>query len=417
MKKILLVIGMVLAAGILFTSESPSLDGRAVVADQGVFPKGLFAKTVGYLPGDTISVTNPANAERIDILVIGSLDPSEGVAVMLSPEAANALNIKKNSNNLVKLTKRNGNVDEIANGSAVIASGSPAEDVPVQDEKPLSQVIEEALENGVPVDVAEKQAVAKAEEDLAEQMFNKADEEIEVQEEAEAAAQEAAEEEALAEDAVAEGEEAVEEAVAAAEAEEAVPETEYPEYEAVQDELAGEIEEEPEEEFVEAEVQDEIVEDVAVEDPVVEDPVVEDELAEEIPEPEAIEDDEYEAIVLVPSESKTPESNLVDEPLIIEESEPELVVDNPSPVSGVAYLNGFDELASKKYYVQIAVYKSAENVSEIANKYADRYPITVVQQGSKSPVLVGPLNVDEYGVVLERFKSYGFKDAFVKYPR
>lgn len=412
MKKILLVIGMVLAAGILFTSESPSLDGRAVVADQGVFPKGLFAKTVGYLPGDTISVTNPANAERIDILVIGSLDPSEGVAVMLSPEAANALNIKKNSNNLVKLTKRNGNVDEIANGSAVIASGSPAEDVPVQDEKPLSQVIEEALENGVPVDVAEKQAVAKAEEDLAEQMFNKADEEIEAQEEAEAAAQEAAEEEALAEDAVAEGEEAVEEAVAAAEAEEAVPETEYPEYEAVQDELAGEIEEEPEEEFVEAEVQDEIVEDVAVEDP-----VVEDELAEEIPEPEAVEEDEYEAIVLVPSESKTPESNLVDEPLIIEESEPELVVDNPSPVSGVAYLNGFDELASKKYYVQIAVYKSAENVSEIANKYADRYPITVVQQGSKSPVLVGPLNVDEYGVVLERFKSYGFKDAFVKYPR
>jgi hypothetical protein len=408
---------MVLAAGILFTSESPSLDGRAVVADQGVFPKGLFAKTVGYLPGDTISVTNPANAERIDILVIGSLDPSEGVAVMLSPEAANALNIKKNSNNLVKLTKRNGNVDEIANGSAVIASGSPAEDVPVQEEKPLSQVIEEALENGVPVDVAEKQAVAKAEEDLADKMFDKADEDIQAQEEAEAAAQEAAEEEALAEDAVAEGEEAVEEAVAAAEAEEAVPETEYPEYEAVQDELAGEIEEDPEEEFVEAEVQDEIVEDVAVEDPVVEDPVVEDELAEEIPEPEAIEEDEYEAIVLVPSESKTPESNLVDEPLIIEESEPELVVDNPSPVSGVAYLNGFDELASKKYYVQIAVYKSAENVSEIANKYADRYPITVVQQGSKSPVLVGPLNVDEYGVVLERFKSYGFKDAFVKYPR
>ena len=134
-------------------------------------------------------------------------------------------------------------------------------------------------------------------------------------------------------------------------------------------------------------------------------------------EPEAVEEDEYEAIVLVPSESKTPESNLVDEPLIIEESEPEFVVDNPSPVSGVAYLNGFDELASKKYYVQIAVYKSAENVSEIANKYADRYPITVVQQGSKSPVLVGPLNVDEYGVVLERFKSYGFKDAFVKYPR
>ena len=27
------------------------------------------------------------------------------------------------------------------------------------------------------------------------------------------------------------------------------------------------------------------------------------------------------------------------------------------------------------------------------------------------------MNVDEYGVVLERFRSYGFKDAFVKVGR
>ncbi|MEE3411055.1 MAG: SPOR domain-containing protein [Treponema sp.] len=398
MKKILLVIGMVLAAGIVFTSESPSLDGRAVVADQGVFPKGLFAKTVGYLPGDTISVTNPANAERVDILVIGSLDPSEGVAVMLSPEAASALNIKQNSNNLVKLTKRNGNADEIANGSAVIASSSPVE-AAASEEKPLSQVIEEAMESGVPVDVAEKQAVAKAEEELADKMFDKADEDIQAQEEAEAA-----EEEAVVVEEIAEEESAEEEEAELAEtSEEAEPE--YPEYEGVkdelvEDELAGEVEENPEEEFVEAEVQD---------------AVPEEKVAEAV-EPEAIEEDEYEAIVLVPSESKSPESNLVDEPVIVEDEE-KLIVESPAPASGVAYLNGFDELASQKYYVQIAVYKSSENIEQIASQYADRYPITVVQQGSKSPVLVGPLNVDEYGVVLERFKSYGFKDAFVKYPR
>ena len=406
MKKILLVIGMVLAAGIVFTSESPSLDGRAVVADQGVFPKGLFAKTVGYLPGDTISVTNPANAERVDILVIGSLDPSEGVAVMLSPEAASALNIKQNSNNLVKLTKRNGNADEIANGSAVIASSSPVE-AAASEEKPLSQVIEEAMESGVPVDVAEKQAVAKAEEELADKMFDKADEDIQAQEEAEAAEELAAApvvEEAVVVEESAEEESAEEEEAELAEtSEEAEPE--YPEYEGVkdelvEDELAGEVEENPEEEFVEAEVQD---------------AVPEEEVAEAV-EPEAIEEDEYEAIVLVPSESKSPESNLVDEPVIVEDEE-KLIVESPAPASGVAYLNGFDELASQKYYVQIAVYKSPENIEQIASQYADRYPITVVQQGSKSPVLVGPLNVDEYGVVLERFKSYGFKDAFVKYPR
>ena len=401
MKKLFLTIGFVFAAGILFTAQSPSLDGRAVVADSGVFPKGLFAKTVGYLPGDTISVTNPANAERVDILVIGSLDPSDGVAIMLSPEAAQELNITKNSNNLVKLTKRNGNADEIANGSAVIAPSS-AESAAASEEKPLSQAIEEAMEIGIPVDVAEKQAVAKAEEELADKMFDKADEEIDAQEEAAAAEEE---------DAVSKAEEAaidegsVEEAAAEAAAEEgaaeaAVAASEYPEYEAVQDELVVD-------ELAaadESDAADDIIEDTVIDEPV----------------------DEFDAIVLVPSESKAPEAAEADEiPAAESVKEDVAAVFSPdfdeSPAktvksSGVSYVNGYGGLADQKYYVQIAVYKSSENIEQIAGKYADRYPITVVQLDSKSPVLIGPLTVDEYGVVLERFKSYGFKDAFVKYP-
>ena len=399
MKKLFLTIGFVFAAGILFTAQSPSLDGRAVVADSGVFPKGLFAKTVGYLPGDTISVTNPANAERVDILVIGSLDPSDGVAIMLSPEAAQELNITKNSNNLVKLTKRNGNADEIANGSAVIAPSS-AESAAASEEKPLSQVIEEAMEIGIPVDVAEKQAVAKAEEELADKMFDKADEEIDAQEEA-AAAEEG--------DAISKAEEAsldegsVEEAAAETSAEEgaaeaAVAASEYPEYEAVQDELVVD-------ELAAADesgAADEIIEDTVIDEPV----------------------DEFDAIVLVPSESKAPEAAEADEIPAAESVKEDVAAifspdidENPAKAiksSGVSYVNGYGDLADQKYYVQIAVYKSSENIEQIAGKYADRYPITVVQLDSKSPVLIGPLTVDEYGVVLERFKSYGFKDAFVK---
>ena len=398
MKKLFLTIGFVFAAGILFTAQSPSLDGRAVVADSGVFPKGLFAKTVGYLPGDTISVTNPANAERVDILVIGSLDPSDGVAIMLSPEAAQELNITKNSNNLVKLTKRNGNADEIANGSAVIAPSS-AESAAASEEKPLSQVIEDAMEIGIPVDVAEKQAVAKAEEELADKMFDKADEEIDAQEEA------AAEEE----NAVSKAEEAaidegsVEEAAAEAAAEEgaaeaAVAASEYPEYEAVQDELVVD-------ELAaadESDAADDIIEDTVIDEPV----------------------DEFDAIVLVPSESKAPEAAEADEIPAAESVKEDVAAvfspdfdEKPAKAvksSGVSYVNGYGGLADQKYYVQIAVYKSSENIEQIAGKYADRYPITVVQLDSKSPVLIGPLTVDEYGVVLERFKSYGFKDAFVK---
>ena len=399
MKKLFLTIGFVFAAGILFTAQSPSLDGRAVVADSGVFPKGLFAKTVGYLPGDTISVTNPANAERVDILVIGSLDPSDGVAIMLSPEAAQELNITKNSNNLVKLTKRNGNADEIANGSAVIAPSS-AESAAASEEKPLSQAIEEAMEIGIPVDVAEKQAVAKAEEELADKMFDKADEEIDAQEEAAAAEEE---------DAISKAEEAaidegsVEEAAAEAAAEEgaaeaAVAASEYPEYEAVQDELVVD-------ELAaadESDAADDIIEDTVIDEPV----------------------DEFDAIVLVPSESKAPEAAEADEIPAAESVEEDVAAifspdfdDKPAKAvksSGVSYVNGYGGLADQKYYVQIAVYKSSENIEQIAGKYADRYPITVVQLDSKSPVLIGPLTVDEYGVVLERFKSYGFKDAFVK---
>ena len=88
MKKNFAVIAALFFCGAVFTSFSPSLDGRAVVADDGVLPKGIFAKTVGYLPGDSISVTNLTNKSTVEILVIGAIDPSEGVAILLSPEAA-----------------------------------------------------------------------------------------------------------------------------------------------------------------------------------------------------------------------------------------------------------------------------------------------------------------------------------------
>ena len=88
-------LGFIIIGCLVLASFSPSLDGRAVVVEPGVFPEGLFAKTVGYLPGDIISVTNIAGDETVDLLVIGALDPSEGVAIMLSPEAAQAMGANK----------------------------------------------------------------------------------------------------------------------------------------------------------------------------------------------------------------------------------------------------------------------------------------------------------------------------------
>ncbi len=132
MKKITALLLSVLMCQFIFTSFSPSLDGRAVIADDGMMPEGLFARTVGYLPGDSISVTNLAKKISVDILVIGALDPSEGVAILLSPEAAKVLGMEKNANNVVKITKRSGQLDEQVSGTAVIAD---APVVPLQNEE------------------------------------------------------------------------------------------------------------------------------------------------------------------------------------------------------------------------------------------------------------------------------------------
>lgn len=400
MKKIVLALAALFAAAFFLWAESPSLDGRALVADEGIFPRGLFAKTVGYLPGDSISVTNPANGERVDILVIGSLDPSEGVAVLLSPEAAEALNIKKNANNLVKLTKRNGGADEICNGSAVLTNGEAA---PAQeDEKTISQVVEEAINSGVPVEEAVAEAVEEAEEKVADKAFDQTDEKI-AQEEAAEGTEEGAEGAAgLALAEAGEGEEGGNEESVAETAEEGG----YPQYEEpVVDELAASGEEEAADDFVEANVIDEPLpvsasEELSVTEEAVEEPV-----------------DEYEAIVLVPSESKSPEAlEKAEEQVEIEAlpSNEEAEFLPLQKTSGVAYLSSSDELAAQKYYVQIASCSKSETVDQIASQYGGRYPLAVIQQSGRTPVLVGPLTVDEYGVVLERFKAYGFKDAFVK---
>ena len=121
MKKIITFVTTIFTVAILFAAARPSLDGRAVVADSGEMPKGLFARTIGYLPGDSVTVTNPATGSSVDVLILGSIDSSEGVAILLSPEAAERLDIRKDSNVQVKITKRSGSLDETVSGTAVLA--------------------------------------------------------------------------------------------------------------------------------------------------------------------------------------------------------------------------------------------------------------------------------------------------------
>lgn len=482
MKKIFFALAFVSAllfAQNVFASSSPSLDGRAVVAESGTFPKGFFAKTVGYLPGDSISVTNPMNSRQVNVLVIGSLDASEGVAILLSPESAEALAIKKDSNNIVKLTKRSGTVDKVANGTAVITNPLREAEEELESEiVEAEEIEEEAAEIAIAEEeeeIFEEAEIAEAEETfdeipeeaeiaaVEEEIFDEipeesevavAEEEIfdEIPEEAEiAVAEEETFDEIPEEAEIAEAEdsfdeipeEKVEVAEVLEEDEEAADEIVYElvdeyyipddlEEDLKADEPLDEIPEERVEfasEMEEAEdAPNEIVYERIEDDYISEDSdevAKADEPLEEIPEEsaesESASEDEYEAIVLVPAEANPPESDeseSADEiaaPVVAKNEIATPPAEMPVASKGDAtYLKSAAELEARKYYVQIAVYSQIENVEQLDARYGGRYPLTVLDEGARKTVLVGPLGMDEYGTVLERFKLFGFRDAFVR---
>ncbi|MDR3283938.1 MAG: hypothetical protein LBS97_02030 [Treponema sp.] len=105
MKQFTVILLFVLAFLTLSVSVRPSVDGRALVADEGILPSGLYAKATGFFSNEGISVTNPSTGDKVDVLVVGTLDPQDGVAILLSPEAAARLFIAKDSNILVSITK------------------------------------------------------------------------------------------------------------------------------------------------------------------------------------------------------------------------------------------------------------------------------------------------------------------------
>ena len=519
----------VTAGCLMFASFSPSLDGRAVVVDKGVFPQGLFAKTVGYLPGDIISVTNIAGDATVDILVIGALDPSEGVAIMLSPEAAEAMGIDSSANNIVKITKRSGQDDQVF-GNAVISKSSAEiddfddeefesigaeqnsdafdnteneEPEEFEEEAAEEETFEEAVEDETEVPETEIAEETEEEPEVPEAVEEAEEEEAfeeEVIEEEETADEEFEEEETPVEDAEENEEEAFEDetpdAIEEAAEEEAfeedkldeLPAEEESEEESVEEELeefeeeASEPEEFEEETAGQETVEEETVEeDIPEEEESLEEEAFDEETPADIPEEtteaeddvpaaeafeadelddlpaeteaepetevseETIEEnetDEYEAIVLVPADANPPENeedevedviseddiDSIDEEItltpLVEETPAEPEEPKPEPEQEPKAVTSYDKymvpslknLESGKYYIQIAVYSSEDNILDVINKYGTNYPITIVPMagGSSKQILIGPVTMDEYKVVLERFKSYGFKDAFLR---
>lgn len=493
MKKLIGIICSLLICGTLFTSFSPSLDGRAIVAEEGVLPQGLFAKAFGYLPGDSISVTSLSSKESVDILVIGALQSKEGIAILLSPEAAVALGISKTTNNVVKITKRSGQLDEAVVGTAVIGSAAEdfasydnSEETDDEDEEVAEEFIDEdsvnfavAAESKVEETPVDSEAVEadveyiSATEPEAEEVVTeveKADEitgekvvaEVEKADETTAEkdvvvitpTEEAAEENSLPEEAVAaapeaeekSAEEVVEELV---EDEEEVIAEEYVEADDLYDfddeteKVAAPFDEalnedydavKPAEDAVaavekaeesEAEKKSEALEEEVIAEAFDESNVAAEEdavVAETEKTSDTDEDESYEPIVLVPASANPP----VAEEKNVEDAETAASVEETAqPVVSTAsdsfnfdkyIVSSLSDLEKGKYYVQIAMLGSEDNIRSTIKKYGKQYPITLVPlaSGKGYQFLIGSLNMDEYGTVLNRFKSYGYKDAFLR---
>ena len=450
-----------LTATLAFATSKPSLDGRAVVAEEGVLPAGLFAKTVGYLPGDSVSVTNPATGITINVLILGSIDPSAGVAILLSPEAADKLFITPDSNTQVKITKRTGMLDEAGSGSGTLVADTSTDTL---------------LPNQIKDDLDSK--------------LNSLDETLGT-----ANTEEKVPEEALTEAALAEGamayvpatEEAAHtpEEIAITSVEEVPMNHVLSEHDPVyiveslsEDPFSGfETEPElaaitPEEEPTEETLSEEVSEEDTTEEDTTEEPdgesVAEETEIEEaivlISEESALETseeatltpldewpssedttfaDEYLAaddaslvdpfapIILVPAEENPPveetpaeeippaveaESTFV--PVPVESAVTKSVT--PSSSLGTTaqkdMMKSLDQLESGKYYVQVATFAEQENIDRMLKDYGSKYPFVMVplKSGKAMQMMVGPLNVDEYGAILARFKSLGFKDAFLR---
>lgn len=529
MKKLFGIILSVLLCGILFTSFSPSLDGRAVVAEEGVMPKGVFAKTVGYLPGDSISVTSLITKKSVDILVIGSIDSSEGIAILLSPEAAELLGLSKDLNNVVKITKRSGQLDEAVAGTAVIGgvvegaateynedsavdvepeenseeeNNAPAEEIESTEENTENQEAENAEENSESVEEIaevpeekkeekEPEVIEATEEEQPEETSEEPETVQEIEEppvesesveaepleeidatEVPELSEEKAEEQPIEDDVSELEEEPVEsdkvedepEVIEATEEEplnseiapvpveseevstEEIPESDEFAGERVEDEDLSELPAEtvPQEESVEDNVEEvpsentevPVQEEIPSEVPFDEESVAADELSElpsETPfvEPEnnvvsneESSDESFEPIVLVPTESNPPEASKVEKteekPTENENIVPKTVLTESNKSSLDKYkVNSLKELQSGKYYVQIAVLADEKNIQDVISKYAEQYPVVLVPlaSGKATQVMIGPLNMDEYGTVLNRFKKSGYKDAFLRKVR
>ena len=397
MKKFLSGILFLLISVFIFADSSASVEGVIEIAGKDELPAGYFGKAAGYLPGDSVSITNPNTGITLQILNLGTLDASGGIAILISEESAKSLGIERNSGVKVKLAPRSGYFDETVSGNAVLdektlpaAKEDPVSDVSAEPAvqagpEAASQPAENAavsVEPAAPVAVAgvpliadtedsaeEEDAEVAAVEDEAETPVD----EIDSEDETDFSDEEKLSAEPVEEEVSADDEPSVEEQTepviveAPAPTEECeVPEEPYEDYESVEDGFleSKEAVEQP------SPAEESEVEAVTVEEP---DPIEEE--TEDLPEEE-----NAELVIVEEPQEEEPETPTEDET-----EEEAVTVEEPSPIEEDSAEENQMEEVSEPEEVVAEPNAEPEAQSSGESESSDYAPIVLVPSEPESP--------------------------------
>jgi cell division protein FtsN len=143
-------------------------------------------------------------------------------------------------------------------------------------------------------------------------------------------------------------------------------------------------------------------------------------LPEETPEEPGGEDEASDItseITLIPAEERPPEAPGIMIPPVEAPPMAASPVFTPSG-QGIFPVPVISRLESGKYYLQLGAYSYTDSVEAELSRLGRTYPLSVqVAGGPERPlyrILVGPVNMGECGALLQRFKTIGYTDAFIR---
>jgi len=433
--------------------HNPSLDGRAIVAPKGSYPSGLYGKAPGFLPGDTLIVTSYTNGFSIEVLILSSIDSSSGIAIELSEEAAQALEISRNTDSYVKIQKKSAYQKEVIK--------TPAQDIHEElaldpDKTPSlalkqNEEIERYIEDikatyateDVPLLIVDSSEIIFDEQNDVDENSLAKSEDL-VFETSELENTRIKDEPVLEILSIFDEADEVEEVAILEEIDEAEEVAILEEIDEAEEIAILEEVDEAEEIAILEEVDE--AEEIAILEEV--DEAEEVAILEEIDEAEEIE--EYEKVAVLEetehvypeetSEAKSIFDEIMSHLLVEAEEEIETLASDifvsetskenedvvgifdkgreETEIKGVEKeISSLDKLEKNKYYIQIATVKQESSLDSILKDYASKYPLEILDASGLYQILVGPFTDDEYKVVLERFKQREFKDAFVRHVK